>query len=119
MHGGAKTDKAWPRLQSEYLMYEHFGGSDRHVNYIYQGLKPGKEQASYIYELYQRRVLGERPLRRNVSLKEMVESGDQSAVQFEDWLTDLYGYNAIDKGTLKMVYAMMDGEYESIYEYDY
>jgi len=71
-HGEAATERAWPYLQKEYLMYQEFGGNDRHVNYMYMNLKTSDEKSKYIYDLYKRRVEGKRPIRKNLSITEMV-----------------------------------------------
>jgi len=117
-HGGAATDKAWNYLKKEYQMYERFGGADRHVNYIYSIPDP-QEQATYIYELYKRRVEGERPLRKNVSIAEIAKKHSIYRGEFEDWVAELAAFGVINKGARNKVYSMIDGMYEEIYEYDY
>jgi hypothetical protein len=116
-NGEAATQKAWPTLVKEYRMYEHFGSYDRHVNYIYNDLKPGEEQAMYIYRLYRRRVKDERPMRRNISIKEILENVEQSDYEFSKWMVELAAYGVIDQSTLEKVLIMMKGKYEDVYEY--
>ena len=116
-HGEAATKKAWPYLQNEYLMYQEFGGNDTHVNYLYMNLKTSDEKAKYIYDLYKRRVKGEHPLRRNLSIAEIVKSMETTDPEFMNMAARWMAFNVIDKSAFTKFITMTRDEFESVYEY--
>jgi len=109
-------EKIQARLEKEYIMYERFGGYDRHVNYAYS-LKNSKQQSRYMYDLYKRRVEGKRPLRQNVSLKGMLEAAKMADPEFFDMVEEWAGYGVVSDQALDMFNTMVDEGFEEAYEY--
>jgi len=116
-HGEAATKRAWPYLQSEYLMYQEFGGNDHHVNYLYMNLKTSDEKAKYIYDLYKRRVEGKRPLRRNLSVNEIIKDMETTDPEFMDMAARWMAFKVIDKSAFVKFITMVEEEFEEVYEY--
>jgi len=116
-HGEAATQRAWPYLQKEYLMYNKFGGNDRHVNYIYMNLKTSDDKAKYIYDLYKNQVKGQRPLRKNVSIKDIVTDMETNDVDFTRMVAEWQAYGVIDKSSFTKFLIMVRDQYTEVYEY--
>jgi hypothetical protein len=105
------------RLMKEYTMYDHFGGEDRHVNYLYSVAKNNEEKALYMYKLWNLSVRGERaPIMRYQGIGDYAGLEKLSPTEFRQRYNDWAGYGVISMDVVTRFETMKSKEYKKVFK---